>query len=49
MKQNSFISFVSHMEPGHGSVYQTQCLTRFSVLTCSFIAALFLYRVTPSR
>jgi len=34
----------------HGSVCQTQCLTRFWVLTCAFIVVLFLQStVTPSR
>jgi len=27
---------------GHGSVCHTRCLTRFWVLTCAFIVALFL-------
>ena len=37
--------------PGHGSMCQTRCLTRFWVLTCAFIVALFLQCITnsPSR
>jgi len=42
------VSDFGRVGSGHGSVCQTRCLTRFWVLTCAFIVALF-YRETPSR
>jgi len=42
------VSDFGHVGSGHGSVCHTRCLTRFWVLTCAFIVALFLQSNTIS-
>ena len=43
-----WVSDFGRVGSGHGSVCQTRCMTRFWVLTCAFIVALFLQSNTIS-
>ena len=43
-----WVSDFGRVGSGHGSVCQTRCLTRFWVLTCAFVVALFLQSNTIS-